>query len=126
MSFFFRLGIWVGHCDHTCFTFTHHLTSLKILDLANNSISDLAPLVANTGLGSGDRVIMNGNPLSAASINTHIPALQVRGVEVNFGALKPAVEKEESSGLEEWEADDYIFRRQVEKGKDALKSATEQ
>ena len=60
------------------------MTSLTELDLSNNSISDLAPLVANTGLGSGDRVDVRTNPLSDASINTHIPALQGRGVRVQF------------------------------------------
>ena len=69
------------------------LTSLIGLYLRNNSISDLLPLVANTGLGTGDVVDIRNNPLSDTSINTHIPALQSRRVEVRFGALKPAVEK---------------------------------
>ncbi len=68
-----------------------NLTSLEDLYLDNNSISDLAPLVANTGLGSGDVVDVRNNPLSATSINTHIPALQGRGVDVRFGTSKPAV-----------------------------------
>ncbi len=61
-----------------------NLTNLFILALNNNSISDLSPLVANTGLGSGDQVQVRGNPLNATSINTHIPALQNRGVAVLF------------------------------------------
>ena len=60
------------------------LTNLKELDLYNNSISDISPLVANTGLGSGDTVNLKSNPLSSTSINTHIPALQRRGVTVEF------------------------------------------
>ena len=72
-----------------------NLTRLTDLDLIENSISDLSPLVANTGLGRGDKVDVRNNPLSATSRNTHIPALQGRGVEVLFGALptagKPAV-----------------------------------
>ena len=95
------------------------LTSLIELFLSDNRILDLAPLVANTGLGSGDRVFVSGNPLSATSINTHIPALQSRGVDVRFSASKPAVEQErdilhgmmESLRGEEWEAGGYIFRR---------------
>ena len=67
------------------------LTSLYWPWLRNNSISDLAPLVANTGLGSGDGVDVRNNPLSNTSINTHIPALQGRGVTVRFGSSKPAV-----------------------------------
>ena len=74
------------------------LTNLTFLSLFSNSISDLSPLVANTGLGlsafgSSDVVDIRDNPLSDTSLNTHIPALQSRGVDVRFGALKPAVEK---------------------------------
>ncbi len=58
------------------------LTSLRELTLANNNISDITPLVDNEGLGKGDLVWLPGNPLSAASINTHIPALRERGVRV--------------------------------------------
>ncbi len=63
------------------------LTSLEKLYLYNNSISDLSPLVANRGLGIGDvdSVFVQSNPLSATSINTHIPALQARGVTVIGG-----------------------------------------
>lgn len=63
------------------------LNNLIYLYLGNNNISDILPLVSNTGLGSGDRVFVNNNPLNAASINTHIPALQSRGVKVHFDAV---------------------------------------
>ncbi len=60
------------------------LTKLRRLHLDRNSISDLSALVANAGLGSGDTVNVKGNPLSAVSISTHIPALQRKGVTVTF------------------------------------------
>ena len=60
------------------------LTNLTWLRLGHNHISDLSPLVANTGLESGDQVLLNGNPLSYAAIHTHIPTLQSRGVTVEF------------------------------------------
>ncbi|MDE3000996.1 MAG: leucine-rich repeat domain-containing protein [Gemmatimonadota bacterium] len=60
------------------------LTNLGALHLDNNRIRDLGPLVANTGLGSRDRVYVKGNPLSATSINVHVPALGARGVSVSF------------------------------------------
>ena len=69
------------------------LTNLTSLDLSSTGISDIAPLVANTGLGEGDQVDVRRNPLSDTSLNTHIPALQGRGVDVRFGASKPAVEE---------------------------------
>ena len=69
------------------------LSRLEWLDLASNRVSDLAPLVANAGLGSGDRLDVRNNPLSAASINTHVPALIRRGVDVSYGASKLAASR---------------------------------
>ncbi len=67
------------------------LINLTNLYLSRNNVSDLSPLVANTRLGSGDEVDVRNNPLSTTSLNTHIPALQSRGVNVQFGASKPGV-----------------------------------
>ncbi len=92
------------------------LTSLEQLYLDNNSISDIAPLVSNTGLGSGDYINMWNNPLSDTSLNTHIPALRNRGVNVQYGTSKSAVEQDILRGMmellegKEWEAGDYIYR----------------
>ena len=41
-------------------------------------------MVANTGLGIRDEVYLGNNPLSSISINTHIPALESRGVTVHY------------------------------------------
>jgi internalin A len=60
------------------------LIGVKEFRLNNNNISDILPLVNNTGLGSGDIVNLTDNPLSAESINIHIPALQSRGVTVTY------------------------------------------
>lgn len=60
------------------------LTKLTRLFLGGNNISDIEPLVANTGLGRGDEVDLRENALSTLSRNTHIPALQSRGVNVRF------------------------------------------
>ena len=59
----------------------HQLTELR---LDRNNITDLSPLVANMGLGNGDTVDVRRNPLSYPSIHTHIPALQNRGVTIEF------------------------------------------
>ena len=45
--------------------------------------------MANTGLGSGDRVDLHGNAPNYASIHTHVPALEERGVEVIFDNRTP-------------------------------------
>ena len=60
------------------------LINLRWMRLVSNNISNLSPLVANTGLGSGDEIDVRSNPLDYASIKTHIPALQSRGVTVEF------------------------------------------
>ena len=52
--------------------------------LVGNNITDLSPLVANTGLGEGDWIDVKENPLSYQSIHTHIPTLQGRAVTVEF------------------------------------------
>ena len=77
-----RLNIWENSISDI--SALSNLTNLIWLNLMNNSISDISPLVANTGLGSGDTVTLTSNPLSSTSINTHIPALQRRGVTVRF------------------------------------------
>ena len=63
------------------------LTQLTTLNLRNNAIMDVSPLVGldlkgtqwnSTGLS------IEGNPLNYASVHTHIPAMQAKGVEVRF------------------------------------------
>ena len=56
------------------------LTHLSYLALVSNSVSDLSPLAGLNRLGV---LYLWGNPLSYASIHTHIPILLERGVEVN-------------------------------------------
>ena len=60
------------------------LTNLTWLTMNNNRIEDLTPLVANRGLGSGDGVDLQGNPLSDQARKEHIPALKARGVNVTY------------------------------------------
>ena len=57
------------------------LKKLKRLELWNNNISDVSPLI---GLNSTVEVYMARNPLSYASIHTHIPALQAKGIQITF------------------------------------------
>ena len=77
------------------------LTQLTELYLKNNNISDISPLVENTGLGNGDQVLLNGNPLSHSSINTHIPTLQGRGVVVEFDNRTPQTIRKISGDAQE-------------------------
>ena len=65
------------------------LTNLNSLWLGANAITDISPLKSNTGLGTGDKVWLVGNPLSYPSIYTDIPAIQARGVTVSFTSRVP-------------------------------------
>lgn len=60
------------------------LTQMEYLHLAGNEIVDVGPLLQNTGLGAGDQINLQYNPLSQQSIDEHIPALQARSVIVTF------------------------------------------
>ena len=62
------------------------LASLTQLALDSNRISDVSPLLRNGGIDDGDRVFLERNRLSLKSIETDIPALLQRGVEVSFDA----------------------------------------
>ncbi|MCD6127617.1 MAG: leucine-rich repeat domain-containing protein [Methanomicrobia archaeon] len=66
-----------------------NLTNITELYLDNNNISDISPLVKNSGINEGDILSITNNPLSAESINTYIPELVRRGVEVTW---EPVVE----------------------------------
>lgn len=60
------------------------MTMLAELDLEGNDITDVSALVGNSGLGSGDKVILAGNPLSATAQDTQLPDLEEKGVFVGF------------------------------------------
>ena len=68
------------------------LTQLTRLDLVNNSISDVSPVLGLNLTGTwrdSTGLYLQGNPLSYASINTHIPAMQAKGVEIKFENRTP-------------------------------------
>jgi hypothetical protein len=58
------------------------MTQLTSLSLGSNQISDIAPLVANPGLGKGAYMYLYDNPLSKKALKEQVPALQKRGVNV--------------------------------------------
>jgi len=77
---------WLYMADNqiTDITPLKNLVNLTRLRLWNNQITDIKPLVDNEGLGQGDVVSLDNNPLSAKSVNEYIPALQSRGVTVYY------------------------------------------
>ena len=64
-----------------------NLKKLHSLDLPYNNISDVSPLLVFGPGTESSRMQLNilGNPLSDASINTHIPALLAKGMNVGYG-----------------------------------------
>ena len=65
------------------------LSAVRRLRLTGNRIADLEPLLGHDGLREGAVLGVRGNPLSAASIEEHLPALRARGVAVLAGAPLP-------------------------------------
>ena len=63
------------------------LTQLPSLYLWGNAISDVSPLLGLNLTGTSwdsTGLYLERNPLSYASIHTHVPALQAKGIEVKF------------------------------------------
>ena len=69
-----------------------NLKKLHWLDLGFNNISDVAPLLAFGPETESSRMGLTlvGNPLSDASINTHIPALLAKGMHVRYSRIASA------------------------------------
>ena len=69
-----------------------NLKKLHVLKLNINNISDVAPLLAFGPETESSRMQLNllSNPLSDASINTHIPALLAKGMNVRYSRIASA------------------------------------
>ena len=64
-----------------------NLTNLTLLKLWSNQISDISPLVENSGLGTGDQILLYGNNLDISEDSEDmedIKALEDRGVDVGY------------------------------------------
>ena len=80
------------------------LTQLTTLNLWNTAVSDVSPLLGlnltGTGWG-GIGLRLEGCPLSYASLHTHIPAMQAKGIGVVFdNVAHPALLKTSGDGQE--------------------------
>ncbi len=63
------------------------LTNLQWVSLYNNQISDISPLVENSGLGEGDRVLLEHNNLDLSEGSEdleNIRILEERGVRIDY------------------------------------------
>ena len=75
--------LWPG-TEETSISPLSNLTNLDYLYLFENQIADRSPLVQNTGINQGDVVDLYENLLSGTSLNTYIPQLEARGVNVYY------------------------------------------
>lgn len=58
-------------------------TNAHTLSLNNNQISDLTPLLMNSGLGAGDTITVHGNPLPSEHLCIAAAALESRGATIS-------------------------------------------
>jgi len=65
------------------------LINLTRLYLDGNQITDIFPLVENTGLGSGDQLFLDYIPLSQEALDIHIPILEDRNFDVLIYSSTP-------------------------------------
>ena len=73
------------------------LAQLTLLFITDTDVADVSPLL---GMSLGT-VLLEGCPLSYASIHTHIPAMQAKGIEVEFdNVAHPALLKTYGDGQE--------------------------
>lgn len=77
-------SLWLGGNTISDITPMESLNNLYDIYLSDNQITDIKALVNNSGLGEGNQVNLYNNPLSSEAINVDIPALQARGVQVEY------------------------------------------
>ena len=81
-----------------------NLTQLTRLYLSGTAVSDVSPLLGLNLTGTSWDSIelrLTGCPLSYASIHTHIPAMQAKGIEIEFdNVAHPALLKTSGDGQE--------------------------
>ena len=70
------------------------LSMLSNLNLKENHIIDVDPLIENESLGVGAVVDLRYNPLSLNALETGIPLLQEKGVDVRFDAPESSTDIE--------------------------------
>jgi len=68
-----------------------NLTDLELLELSNNNITDITPLIENEGIGNGDQIYLNYNYLDLLAGSDdllNIKALEGRGATVIYEPQK--------------------------------------
>ena len=90
--------LYLGNNRITDVSVLSRLRKLTNLGLGNNRISDVSTL---SGLTQLTDLSLGGNPLNYAAINTHIPALQAKGVNIQFDPRIPKALLKVSGGKQQ-------------------------
>ena len=98
-----ELGLWATAVSDV--SALANLTNLDRLSLSDTAVSDVSPLLGLSLRGETDwdsiGLRLWGCPLSYASIHTHIPALEAKGIKVDFdNVAHPALLKVSGDGQE--------------------------
>lgn len=81
----------LGRNNISDITALQNLENLEQLFLWDNQINDLLPLLQNPGLGAGDEIGLEGNPLSELVLCEQIPLLQAKGCWVGYDGMCPNI-----------------------------------
>ncbi|MDM8550862.1 PKD domain-containing protein [Desulfobacterales bacterium HSG2] len=87
-------SLWLNENMISNISVLAELINLTELNLSNNYwLSDISPLIDNSGIGSGDEIFLNDTPLSDTSCGVYIPELESSGVTVyhNCSDSKPPI-----------------------------------
>lgn len=97
----------LGRNNISDITALQNLENLEQLFLWDNQIEDIQSLIQNTGLGTGDEIGLEGNPLPESVLCEQIPILEAKGCWVGYDGictattLEGTLEGEEPEGEEE-------------------------
>ena len=79
--------LYLDHNNISDISALSELTQLKVLYLSHNAILDVSPLVGLDLLGTqwnSTGLSIRDNPLNHASLNTHIPAMEAKGITIRY------------------------------------------
>ncbi len=96
----------LGRNNISDITALQNLENLEQLFLWDNQITDLLPLIQNAGLGTGDEIGLEGNPLTEEVLCEQIPLLEAKGCWVGYDGICPITVQEGTLEGEEPEGEE--------------------
>ncbi|HOQ33650.1 MAG TPA: leucine-rich repeat domain-containing protein, partial [Candidatus Hydrogenedens sp.] len=96
----------LGRNNISDITALRNLENLEQLFLWDNQIEDIQSLIQNTGLGTGDEIGLEGNPLPESVLCEQIPLLEAKGCWVGYDGICPTTTLEGTLEGEEPEGEE--------------------